>query len=120
MEVENTYLTENSLVKYKLEFLTYTIPTDGCIIIKLPFKMRTALNNIRNIRCEPGKNIPRANDRIIECKKHSRDEFILQGFNRIENNNNYVSWDISMYREIYLVAEFMDKGANSLVRNSRF
>lgn len=82
--------------------------------------MRTALNNIRNIRCEPGKNIPRANDRIIECKKHSRDEFILQGFNRIENNNNYVSWDISMYREIYLVAEFMDKGANSLVRNSRF
>lgn len=71
LETDDTLFSEGSLVKYKLEFLTHTIPSDGYIAFKLPFSMRIASNNLINWRCEPGKNIPRAKDRSLECIKNT-------------------------------------------------
>jgi len=49
--------------------------------------MKVSDNNILGWTCEPGKNIPKATDRALECRRlystPNSQEFILTGFDRI-------------------------------------
>lgn len=61
LESENTLFSEHSLIKFKLEFKTHTIPEDGYIVVEMPDSMKTPDNNPITWRCLPGKNIPKSN-----------------------------------------------------------
>lgn len=51
LEFENTLNTEASLVKFKVEFKTHTIPEEGYIVVEVPLSMKTPDTNPITWRC---------------------------------------------------------------------
>ncbi|KRX03573.1 hypothetical protein PPERSA_04125 [Pseudocohnilembus persalinus] len=108
LDPELTLFSEYSLLKFKIEFLTYQIPSDGYILIKIkPDQLIVSQQNELGWTCEPGKNIPKSNKQALECIKHSDYEFILRGFDEIPTNNDN-SFIISKFREVYFIAQYKD------------